>query len=65
MVTLGINVTSSRLNGIMFIVQCAMSSLQLKIFHGWMDARHKTKDGIYMNVASPIINWYCELGFLS
>ncbi len=55
MVTLGINVTSSRLNGIVFIVQCSMSSMQLKIFHGWMEARQNTQDGTsYMNLVSSI-----------
>ncbi len=37
-VILRINATSSRLNGIVFIIQCALSSQQLKVLDGWIVA---------------------------
>ncbi len=38
-VTLRLSVTSSRLNGVLFILQCLMSPLQLRIYNGMLYAK--------------------------
>lgn len=57
-VVLKFNVTSSRFNGVVFILQCIMSSTQQRVFDGWVAA-----NGEFPSIAFKVIT--TALGFVN